>query len=172
MRKLLLLLSLIFVAPAYAADDQLQLTPCVSGCTTMKSKDVGSGKQAAQPVLSDATGTPLAGLPGWTPKMLNALTNTAVQIKASAGQLGYFSCSNTNVSQAYAQIYSLPSASVTVGTSTPVLSIPIPAGGTNGFSLPLSGIAVGGTGISVAATTTATGSTAPSTALDCNAGYN
>jgi hypothetical protein len=108
---------------------------------------------------------------GITPLKLNALGNTAVAIKASAGQLFLLQCGNTNASEAYVQVYNIAQGSVTVGTSTPTLSIPIAATSTGGFALSLVGLQFA-TAISAAATTTATGGTGPGTALDCNVGYN
>lgn len=178
-----ILLLTLFASAAYAADNTVILTP--GSGVTMKSKDVGSGVQAMQPIMSDASGNALGTTSnplyfggaltianGWTPLKLSALTSTAVAIKASAGQLGMLLCSNTNVVQEYVQVFNIASGSVSVGSSTPLLSFPIPAAATGGFPLAsLVGIQFG-TAISVAATTTATGSGAPTTALDCNAAYN
>jgi hypothetical protein len=95
-----------------------------------------------------------------------ALTNTAVQVKASAGEIRWATCGNANASSEYLQVYDVAGA-VTVGTTTPTLSIPIPVGG--GF------FAINSqyfNAIKIAATTTAAGGTAPGTALDCSAGFN
>src|ERR1019366_5173382 len=165
MRKFIVVVALLLAQPAWAADDAVIVTP--GSGVPMKSKDVGSGKQAMQPILSDSNGNPLQ----WLPKMLNALSNTAVSIKSSAGTLGMLICGNVNSSQEYIQVYNIASGSVSVGSSTPVLSIPIPAAANGGFTLSVVGITFS-TAISVAATTTATGGSAPSTALDCNAAYD
>lgn len=101
-----------------------------------------------------------------------AVTNTAVAIKASAGKLHWYNLYNPNASLAYVHFYNVAAASVTVGTTTPAISIALPstANGTvavdsyNGLGLDFS------TAISVAASTTATGGIAPSTALVVNAG--
>jgi hypothetical protein len=108
---------------------------------------------------------------GWTPQILNALSSNKTQVKASTGQAGMLQCYNPNTNQMYVQIFGLPSASVTVGTTPPTLSIPIPPSGTGGWTLSNPGVNFA-SGITVAATTTATGSTAPGTALDCNMVYN
>lgn len=108
---------------------------------------------------------------GITPLKLNALSNSAVAIKAAAGQLFMLQCGNTNASEEYVQIYNVASGSVTVGTTASAISIPIAATSTGGFALSLVGMQFG-TAISAAATTSATGGSAPSTALDCNVGYN
>ena len=77
MKKLLILLGLLLTFPAYAVDNTVIVTPGIG--VTMKSKDIGAGVQAMQPVLSDTTGaalsTPTAGA--------DAVSNT------STGLLGY-----------------------------------------------------------------------------------
>lgn len=119
------------------------------------------------PIL--ATVTPSVG-GGWTTSLKNGLTNTASAIKAGAGTFGAYYCNNPNATVACVQVYNIASGSVTVGTSTPSWSICLPASGaanlefTNGLKF--------ATAISVAATTTATGGSAPGTALDCNFGFN
>lgn len=57
MRRFLFLLALLTPSWAMAADNAVIVTPGTG--VTMKSKDVGAGVQAMQPVLSDTTGTPL-----------------------------------------------------------------------------------------------------------------
>lgn len=58
MKKIVLLIGLLLASPAFAADDAVILTPGVG--VGMKSKDVGGGKQAMQPVLSDGSGNILS----------------------------------------------------------------------------------------------------------------
>lgn len=111
---------------------------------------------------------------GWQPKLLAGLTTTVTSVKSSnAGQLGQLYCYNPNASAAYIQVFDVAKASgVTLGTTVPVASFGFAA--TTGASV-LNLTALGihfANGIQVAATTTATGLTAPSTALDCSAAYN
>jgi hypothetical protein len=82
---------------------------------------------------------------------------TATAIKASAGQLYGYHLFNTTAAVAYVQIFNVAAGSVTLGTTTPTISIGIPASGgvTVNFD---KGIAFG-TAISFACTTTRTGST-------------
>ena len=108
---------------------------------------------------------------GWTPKLLNALSTSVTSIKTSAGQLAMLQCYNPNSSPVYAQVFNVASGSVTLGSTTPTISIPISATATGGWALSNPGLNFS-TAISIAITTTATGSTAPSTAADCNAAYN
>jgi hypothetical protein len=104
---------------------------------------------------------------GWTPYLANGLTTTVTTVKSSAGELGAYHCLNPNSSAAYVQIFD--ASSVTLGSTTPVLSLGIPA--TSGGNLEWTIGLHFATAIKVAATTTATGSTAPSTAVDCNFAY-
>jgi hypothetical protein len=107
---------------------------------------------------------------GWTLHEDDALTNTAVAIKASGGQLGKLYCYNPNASVVYIQTYNVAAGSVTVGTTAHAQSYGIPATNAAGFS-----ISPGdqySTAISYAATTTPSGSGQPGTALTCNVSYN
>ena len=76
---------------------------------------------------------------------------------------------NTTAAVAYLQVFNAPAASVTLGTTAPTMSIGLPASSAMVFPVPESGIYMGGGGLSMAGTTTRTGSTgAP---LDINVGY-
>jgi hypothetical protein len=133
--------------------------------TTIHNDLVTLNTTAGNPItLGSATG-------GWTPLILSGLTNTATAVKASAGQVGELYCYNPNASVAYIQVFNVAFGSVTVGTTVPLHSYGIPATNSGGFSLPLVGMQFS-TAISVAATTTAKGGTAPTTAMDCNVAFN
>lgn len=91
-----------------------------------------------------------------------ALSSTKTQVKASAGKLYGWMIHNPSAATVFIQVWDLASGSITVGTTTPTYVIPIPAGASaNVFGE--RGI-THSTAINVAATTTATGSTAPATA--------
>jgi hypothetical protein len=109
---------------------------------------------------------------GWTPFLANGLTTTVTTVKSSAGELGAYHCLNPNTSSAYVQIFDT-AGTVTLGTTTPVLSLGIPASsnGPGGGNLEWTVGIHFANAIKVAVTATATGSTAPSTALDCNFAY-
>ena len=124
------------------------------------------------PAVNQGTSPWIVSSTALSPARLSALTNSAQAIKSSAGNLGMLVCGNSGASQVYVQVFSKPFGSVTVGTDTPVYSFPIEPGGSGGFTLSVGGVAIGGTGISAAATTTATGASAPSPVLDCNAAFN
>lgn len=100
---------------------------------------------------------------GWSVNSQTGLTNTKVAVKASAGLFGGYMIFNPNSSVIYVQVFDVASASVTLGTTTPTYVIPIPA--TAGANLEIRNGVTHSTAITLAATTTATGSTAPSTAL-------
>ncbi len=166
-----------------------QVGPLVQGSVTTSSPTYSNGQTS--PLRMNTAGslqvyvgtggvvtTPLGGVAaivsssnGWTPLRLSALTNSAVAIKGSTGQIGMLQCYNPNASQVYIQIYNIVSTSVTVGTSTPTLSIAIAPTSTGGFVMAFPGVQFA-TAISAAATTTATGGSAPSTAADCNVVYD
>lgn len=93
-----------------------------------------------------------------------ALTATAQAIKASAGTLQGYYIYNPNSSAAYVQFYNTASGSVTVGTTAPLFMLTIPATSAANLALP-QGIQFS-TAMSWAATSTAGGNGAPTTALD------
>jgi hypothetical protein len=95
-----------------------------------------------------------------------ALTNTVVSVKSSAAALfgGYF-ISNPNASVACVQIFDVATAGgVTLGTTRPDLERCIPANTAANIEM-ANGVNMAN-GIQIAATTTASGSTAPGTGLD------
>lgn len=101
------------------------------------------------------------------PSKQSALTTTVKTIKATKGTLQWGQCYNPSNATAYIQVFDVV-GTVTLGTTVPKLSLPI-ATLTN---MPITGPAQFFSAIKVAATTTAGGLTAPSTALDCNFGFN
>jgi hypothetical protein len=104
---------------------------------------------------------------GWTPFLANNLT-AVLTVKSSAGALGAYHCLNPNATAAYVQIFDTNGA-VTLGSTVPVLSLGLPA--SDGGNLEWTQGIHFANGIKVAATTTATGSTALGTAVDCNFAY-
>jgi hypothetical protein len=132
------------------------------------------GLQAPGPLASSAsTSIVTATDEGWTPIVLTSITNTAQAVSSSAGRLGVVHCFNPNANVTYLQVYNVASGSVTVGTTVPAWVVPISSSTTDGMTLAHSaGIKLGGSAISVAATTTPTGGTAPSSSLGvCSIGY-
>jgi len=102
----------------------------------------------------------------------NALiTNSAVQIKGSAGNLYGYNIYNPNGAVMYVQIFDALAASVTLGTTVPKLSYAIPPNGYLDNALGDESKIGFSTGITIAATTTANGNTAPSTGLTANISF-
>lgn len=100
--------------------------------------------------------------------------NTAQALKTAAGRLYFLEVSNPTAADAYIQLFDLATASVTVGTTAPKLSLFVPAGdGTlDGAMDKVWEIGLHfATAITYACTTTPTGGTGPATALVVNAGY-
>jgi len=106
---------------------------------------------------------------GLSVSFTGALSTTVTSVKSSAGQLYGWFIGNPNASIAYVQIFNTASGSVTLGTTAPIMSLMIPASGSANVEYN-NGIAYG-TAISIAATTTYNGSTAPGTGLVVNVMY-
>lgn len=99
-----------------------------------------------------------------------ALTNSAQVIKATAGNLYGWYIYNPNATAQFVQFYNTAAASVTVGTTAPLFMLTIPA--TSGANVEFTnGITFSNAGWSWAATSTAGGNGAPSSALDAVAFY-
>lgn len=98
------------------------------------------------------------------------LTNSAIAIAASAASLGGVDFVNLGGSAAFVQIFNVAAASVVLGTTVPKIVKWVPAGGSWEEKFGDVGIAFS-TAISVAATTTTTGSTAPGTGINANIEY-
>lgn len=109
------------------------------------------------------TGSASSSVGGLTQHKTDALVATATSVKASAGQVYGYHISNQSSADAYLHFYNIASGSVTVGSSTRTRTIFIPQGGVIdsafAFGLTFS------TAITIAATTTITGSSAPSVGL-------
>jgi hypothetical protein len=91
------------------------------------------------------------GTSGCTPyHLVGAASTNATSVKGSAGQIYGIVAVNTNTSARYLKLYNKASAP-TVGSDTPVLTLPLPGGG--GVAFPIAqGIAFA-TGIAIALTT-------------------
>jgi hypothetical protein len=105
-----------------------------------------------------------AVIPGPAPFFNSAVSNTAVLAKSSPCYLAGYNASNTNSTAVYLQFFDIASAgNVTVGTTAPVMVLAIPGNGV------IDGVQVSPVpfqnGVVIAATTTPTGSTAPSSAV-------
>lgn len=88
----------------------------------------------------------------------NDAVTTVQQVKAAAGSVMSIVVANTTAAVAYLQVFFLPSANVTLGTTAPEASFRLEANANRVivFEYPFGD--PGATGISIAGTTTATGS--------------
>lgn len=109
---------------------------------------------------------PVRAQSGNATSLQSALTATVVTVKAVAGQLAWVNCHNPNASVAYMQAFNVAGV-VTLGVTEPKLSIPIASASVTSLFLDATFL----TAIKVAATTTATGSSAPAVNLVCNIGF-
>lgn len=100
------------------------------------------------------------------PKLALALTTTPVVVKAAPGSLAWVACANGNAGTVFIQAFNT-TGSITLGTTTPTFIIPVQAGVAM-LPIPVSF----GTGLKVAATTTASGMTAPGASINCTFGFN
>ncbi len=115
--------------------------------------------------------TPTPGTTGgWSVSSQTALSSTKTQVKASAGTVGGYIINNPNASTVWVQVFDVASGSITVGSTSPTWTIPVPAGSTANLEMTCG--VNHATAINIAATTTATGSGAPSpSALTCTMFY-
>lgn len=119
------------------------------------------GSYATEPIpaaqisgTQPVSGTVTANQGTWATPTASILNSTAstngTVVKASAGTLYNITASNTNAAVRYLKLYN--SATVTVGTTTVALTIPIPAGGT--VTVPFGALGMRfGTGICISTTT-------------------
>lgn len=99
-----------------------------------------------------------------------ALTNSAQAIKAAAGKLLGYYIYNPNTTAQFVQFYNTAAGSVTVGTTNPLFMLTIPPQSAANLWMQPGGITFG-TAMSWAATSSAGGNGAPTTALDAVAWY-
>jgi len=96
----------------------------------------------------------------------NDAVTTAVQVKGTAGQVYMIDVVNTTAAAAYLQIFFKPLTAVTLGTTAPdcVIRLLASVGKTIVFTVPIgfppaASAATQGSGLTIAGTTTPTGST-------------
>lgn len=140
------------------------LIPISGGTATVRTKDRGAGHDQVL-TIADSTGTLLAftstgrvpTAPGAetsggasTYRLLSAATTNAQVVKSAAGQLYAWHLTNlSSTSARFVKLYNKASAP-TVGTDTPVLTLPLPAGGQANVAFPVG--LVFATGIALAIT--------------------
>jgi len=135
--------------------DNVTLNPG-SGGDTIWADDLGTSKVQGVKVL--AGGDAVAQM-GATFKYVPSTGTNAdkTEVKASAGVLYGVVGVNVGASDCYLQVFNVASGSVTVGSTTPNLVVPLLSTGGVSFPIPIG--AQFDTAITVALTTTPTGST-------------
>lgn len=98
-----------------------------------------------------------------------ALTNTATAVATGKSRIYGIHVQNPNTADAWLHLYDVATSGVTVGTTTPKTSYWVPGGA--GIDERWSVPGEYNTAMTVAASTTATGGTAPSTGLVVNIFY-
>jgi hypothetical protein len=102
-----------------------------------------------------------------TPSAQPSLTNNPELVSQKKGSLQWYACDNPNGSAAWIQVFDASATTgITPGTTPPKFFLPVPAGAYSAV-VPANVL----NGIVIAATTTPTGGTAPSTALSCSIGF-
>lgn len=127
------------------------VTNAGSGGSTFAADDIGAGILASRvKILQGADGT---GQDNWTRAfLLSAASTNGTVIKASPGAIGFIYAANLNAAVRYLKLYD--ATSVTVGTTSQVAALPIPASTTGaGFVLPIPGGLAFTTGICIGTTT-------------------
>lgn len=128
-------------------------------------------------VISISAGSNLIGDVGIQPRTTNGLDTfmasgsdgstilvaTAQAVKASAGKVYGYYIYNPEAAVTFVHFYNTASGGVTVGTTSPLFTLPIPAGSAANLMSEI-GITFG-TAITVASTTTAGGNTSPTTGV-------
>jgi hypothetical protein len=94
-----------------------------------------------------------------------ALTNSPVEASSSRANLYGFLFENNHTATVYVQVFDLPAASVTLGTTTPLRTYQIPAGGSFGKDATDFPLLYCSQAITIACTSTRTGAAAPGAAL-------
>lgn len=129
-----------------------------------------SAEGAAWATLTPTTASGLSVGNFNTGDSFTALTNTAQVIKASAGNLYGYYIYNPNATATYVLLYNVAAASVTVGTTNPLMVFCIPATAAANLMMPYP-ITFSNAGWSIAAATTGGGNTAPGIALEAMVWY-
>lgn len=122
-----------------------------SGGNTFASDDIGGTHYAR---IKKVVGLDGVAQDGWTPhRLLSGASTNATSVKASAGSVGFLFAVNLNAAVRYLKLYNKASAP-TVGTDTPIATLPIPASTTGaGFSIAIPDGVNFSTGIAYATTT-------------------
>ncbi|MBU6501176.1 MAG: hypothetical protein KGI72_05110 [Patescibacteria group bacterium] len=157
---------------AFSTAGKIDITAIPAGTNLIGKVEVSDGTNILNTTTNPAVVSEIpTSNTGWSFNYQSALSNTKAQIKGTAGIFGgYVMLYNPNTAVTYIQVFNKASANVTVGTTAPDFVIPLPgvasASATgSAANVEFSVGIVMNTGITVAATTTPTGSTAPANAI-------
>lgn len=167
----LLACAVVAIAPAAKAQTTTGAVPPAGVGSTVTNVTVTGGKNGngnATALAVDVNGVVSMFADGNAPSLQAGLSTTVQTVVGSAADVEGYYCWNPNSSVAYVQLFDV-SGSVTLGSTAPKWSIGIPP--TSAANLAGLGLKFANA-VKVASTTTATGSTANSTALDCNFAYH
>jgi hypothetical protein len=150
-------------------DSGTQRTTYAANGATIPTKCVDSGGGDCTDATLHAQKVSVVGssIAGATPVIKSALSTTVFTLASGVAILDSVICYNPHATaDAYVQFFNTTS-SVTLGTTVPDYFIPCPhSSNCGGMNTNINF----GTGIKLAATTTSTGSSAPTTALECSFG--
>jgi hypothetical protein len=133
-----------------------------SGRLTVIGPGSGFGLAQAMPVFHVVN--PIAAeVP--TTVNLNAAVTTAINLKATGGELYALEIQNPNASLCFLQVFDVAQGSVTLGTTVPKISVPLLTSGEKYLGNIPFGLLFSGTALSMAATTTPNGATTCATGL-------
>lgn len=124
----------------------------VSGTVTA---NIGTGSIAAGTNLAMDVGVQVRATTNGTTvtNVLSAATNNLTQLKGTAGKIAGGFLTNTTASLQYVKLFNVPSASVTMGTTSATTQIALQPNQTVNLSQGDLGTSLGGTGVTIAITT-------------------
>jgi hypothetical protein len=158
-------------SPVVIASDQSALIVSQSVATNFKTQaenyQGGSAVSSTNPLYVTAIATNANGYSASGSSIGATVTN--IGTANTAGAVNGWYIYNPNNSVAYVQFFNLQASSVTLGTTAPYYSIGVPA--LSAANLLTSTGILHSTAISIAATTTRSGSTGPGTTVDVNIFY-
>lgn len=141
-----------------------------NGATWDRARSLGGISVSSTVGLLAYAPVPNVSTPSYTIFSNNALVNTAVQVKGTAGKMYDLHVGAPNISMTYLQFFDVAAAtSVTVGSTAPTFVFAIPAGGV--LDRPMTFPTTFANGLKVAATTGATNGITPANACNIIIGY-
>lgn len=135
--------------------------PIPSGSNTIGNVNITGSQAIGINALSSVTGLSIFSN--------QALSNTVVSVKSSSARMMEYDFYNPNTSGVWVQLFNATVASVTLGTTAPTRTIYIPASAGRDWTSPYS--ISWATALSIACTSTNTGSGSPGSSIQAYVGY-